>query len=1453
MSIRGDINNPAGAFLADRLDLVYLQLAAYAGDAAFSKTVLESFGADVDASLAAAELRSLQSEGARPAARVVDGNALNGNHAAFDAASNTILVSADFLAANFETPANVDRVLIEEIGHYIDTRVHAFDAKGDEGEIFASHVAGGGIDAAKLAALQAQNDHGTILVDGRMTQVEFAGTYGTITVDGSVADWAAGERLDNNPGGVSGYQLFAKHTGDTMVFAITAPVAIGANTTVWLNTDLNRGSGYQIWGFAGGAEYNINFDASGTPRLYTGADGQTLVNGALDFSRSADGRTVEIALPTNLIGGATGAEIFADVNNSVFIPNDYSNFSYRIAAPVVNPPAAPVVGSVTLDGSLADWTAAERIDTSLGTSGYEIYGKTSGDSYIVAMKAPIAIGANTTAWLNTDKNAATGFQIFGFAGGAEFNVNFDASGNPSLYTGDAGQTLVSAGLLHGASANNTIVEFAIPKALIGSPQAINTLYDVNNAVYLPSSYSAAQYEIRDAGNLPPRTDFTKKVGIVYSETTANNFFDKTAYSQLFMNAQSQAAMAGVPFDILTEADLTNLAKLANYDTLVFPSFRNVPAAQAAAIENTLTLLTQQYKVGLIAAGDFMTNDATGAALPGDSYARMKTLFDLTRVDGGTSNIQVAAGDTTHAAMQGYNVGEQIRAYTNTGYSVFGDATPGVTAPTVLATETVSTGTFGAVLANQNNGRNVHFATESFLADNNMLWQAIQWSANGSGITVGLQMGRQASVVAARNDMDQSQETNDVNPNAGLGIYDKLLPILQDWKAAYNFVGSYYINVGNNAPDQVTDWSVSAPYYQQILAMGNEIGTHSYTHPDNTNLLTAAQIAFEFNQSQLVIEQQLGINVVGAAVPGAPEKLPASLGMIQYFDYLSGGASAVGAGYPGAFGYITPAVGDKIYLAPNMSFDFTLVGFQGKTAEQAAAAWALEFTNLTKHGDVPVVLWPWHDYGPTQWVTDPPAASKYTLQMYTSFIQQAYNSGAEFVTLADLAQRIESFEKAGVTFSVAGSTVTATVTSPDAGKFALDLDGLGTQVIKSVAGWYAYDNDSVFTDRDGGTFTIATGAAADDVTHITQLAARSELISLTGDGTNLNFVVNGEGKVAIDLTALNGRAVNVAGATISSLVGDKLVVDLGAIGQHAVSVTYGAAVAAPVITSNGGGAAAAVSFTENATTAVTKVVATNPTPATPLAFALAGGADASLFNINAATGDLTFKAAPDFETPKDAGANNIYDVIVSAIGAGGAHDDQALAITIANVLGLTLNGTSAANTLTGAGEEDTLNGLGGNDTLSGLGGNDILSGGAGLDIILGGDGNDRLIGGASRDTMTGGLGADVFALLARGDTAGSSTGRDIIADFSTIDDKIDLSAIDANIASAATGNQAFVFLPNAGQAMTAPGQVHYSYTNIGGVQHTIVEFNVGTVNGSIGTLFQIDLVGQHALTADDFIL
>ena len=243
-------------------------------------------------------------------------------------------------------------------------------------------------------------------------------------------------------------------------------------------------------------------------------------------------------------------------------------------------------------------------------------------------------------------------------------------------------------------------------------------------------------------------------------------------------------------------------------------------------------------------------------------------------------------------------------------------------------------------------------------------------------------------------------------------------------------------------------------------------------------------------------------------------------------------------------------------------------------------------------------------------------------MFTSLIETAYQAGSEFVTLADLAQRINAFEKSGLTFSmVDADTVSATVGSTGLlGTFALDLDG--GQKIKSVAGWYAYDEDSVFLPSAGGTFTIDLGATPDDVTHITALPSRAELLSATSPGGGgLDFSVKGEGKLVIDLANPNGRAVSVTGATVTSLVGDRLELSLTGLGQHDVSVrmqapsSYTVAATKATAVEGAAGADGTLVFT------VTRAGATNT--AETVSYVLGGTATAGTDYTATPAGSVTF--------------------------------------------------------------------------------------------------------------------------------------------------------------------------------------------------------------------------------------
>jgi hypothetical protein len=1475
------VPNNSTALFNEALGLALNKLSLFAKSPSFIEQMTVAFGSGWSPIFAQTVVTELAG-GKLPTIEVVAD--LGGALGAYAAENNKIYLSQKFLLANQANPQAIADVLLEEIGHSIDARINTVDSAGDEGEIFAALVNQRTLSPGELAGLKSQNDQKTLVINGQATTIEQA-TYGSINVDGNLADWTAAERIDTAPGsGVAGYEVYSKYAANNYVFGIKSAVAIGNGSTIWIDADQNAATGFQVFGFAGGAEYNIQIGTDGKANLYSGGEGQTFVS-ALDYSISADGQNLEVAVVGTALGAtAPGAiNVLADVNNSVYLPGDYSLFKYTVAQTTTGPKTT--YGNITLDGTLTDWTAADRLDIlpGSGQTGYEVYGKNTVDGYAFAIQSAVNIGTNTTIWLDTDKNKSTGYQIFGFAGGAERNINIAADGNAYLYSGNAGQTFITK-LDSKISADGKTLEVAVGKDQIAAGSGLNVLADVNDAVYLPGDYSTVPYSVSSAittappttaaygnitvdgsladwkqvdrldyqpgvaqagyqifgkntadgyvfaidsavtvganttiwldtdqnrstgfqifgatptsagaeyniniaadGNaylytggagqnivarvdaklsadgkqweagvsknllsvtgaginvladvnnttflpgdysrspltvsstpLPTRTDLSKKVGIVYSETSANRFFDKKAYGQLFGNAQNQATQAGINFDILTETDLKDLSKVVQYDSLVFAGFANVKSADVASIENVLTQASFKYGVGLIAAGDFLTNDETGAALAGDPYQRLKNLFDVNRSGGGAVTggaVSVNIKDTANPILESsYTAGEQIASYANN--LTFSAYTGLNQTGTVLADQTVNGQKYNAVIATQTGGRNVHFADQSIFADSNLGWQGLDWSVYGTQAKVGLELTRNKSIFISRDDVDQSRFSLEAPT-----IEAKVGDILAEWKTKYNFVGSHYINIGNNpAANESTDWSVLRPIYQKWLALGNEIGTHSYTHPDNVSQLNATQLEFEFNQSRQIISQQLGITVTGAATPGNPESLFVDQELSKYFQYVSG----VGSAYTNSFGYLEPG-DDTIFLAPNISFDFNLIDFRKLTAAQAEVVWANEYAQLTKHGNTPFVLFDWHDYGITE------ALPGYTKAIYENFISRAYNDGTEFTTLDDAQNRIRAFDAAKLTVNQVGDTITASITdATNIGKFALDIDA-GTKVIKNVTNYYAYDNDSVFTTKTGGSYTINLGTGADDVSHITSLDQRNELVAVTGDGTNLNFSFNGSGKVTTDMKAIAAtQRYKVTGADDFKVTGDKLELTFNNNTSHTVAISV-VNDTAPIVA-----------------TPIANLITTADAPGTQSIDLSKVFSDIDKDTITASV--VTNSNANLLKAVVTGTTLNLnyvpYEFGTSTITlrgtAGGKSVDTSFNVTLNGVTPIT-NGTNNAETINGGNGNEIIKGLNGNDRLNGNGGNDVLIGGGGNDSLFGGAGNDVLIG-ANPLSVTPGLGS-----------------------------------------------------------------------------------------------------------------
>lgn len=78
-----------------------------------------------------------------------------------------------------------------------------------------------------------------------------------------------------------------------------------------------------------------------------------------------------------------------------------------------------------------------------------------------------------------------------------------------------------------------------------------------------------------------------------------------------------------------------------------------------------------------------------------------------------------------------------------------------------------------------------------------------------------------------------------------------------------------------------------------------------------------------------------------------------------------------------------------------------------------------------------------------------------------------------------------------------------------------------------------------------------------------------------------------------------------------------------------------------------GSTDAVNYQENGSSSVYTADATGA-----LSYSISSGDDIALFEINSATGVLTFKSSPDYETPTDQGSNNNYSVTITATNSAG---------------------------------------------------------------------------------------------------------------------------------------------------------------------------------------------------------
>ena len=203
---------------------------------------------------------------------------------------------------------------------------------------------------------------------------------------------------------------------------------------------------------------------------------------------------------------------------------------------------------------------------------------------------------------------------------------------------------------------------------------------------------------------------------------------------------------------------------------------------------------------------------------------------------------------------------------------------------------------------------------------------------------------------------------------------------------------------------------------------------------------------------------------------------------------------------------------------------------------------------------------------------------------------------------------------------------------------------------------------------------------------------------------------------------------------------------------------------------------------------------------------------------------------------DGGAGNNTLSYESQFGAGIELTLNGTKTLTVKVNGVDTDTVKNFENVVGGGQIDTITGDSAKNTIDGYSGNDILKG-------MGGD--DHIIGGSGQDVMTGGSGADAFVFESTFDFLPVSAIHDLITDFKHAEDRIDLSALDAN--GAAKGNGAFTLLAKEGAKFTGEaGQLAFE-------QHGKLTTVAGDIDGDKHADFFIDLSGKIDLTKVDFML
>jgi fibro-slime domain-containing protein/RHS repeat-associated protein len=188
-----------------------------------------AFGQDLDRDTLERVLQDWQGQGSKlPDIEILSPQTLGKADGGFDAVNNKIYLSSNLIERG--NLSEIVPVIIEEIGHYLDTKIHPnSDAAGDEGEIFSKLVRGVDISAAEYVTLIREDDSTTIILNHHPVRIEQSVTTAYAIKAEKTVSFNGNSDLDGNPLDLSDDALVYGGTGFSLKGNSILPVKYDAS------------------------------------------------------------------------------------------------------------------------------------------------------------------------------------------------------------------------------------------------------------------------------------------------------------------------------------------------------------------------------------------------------------------------------------------------------------------------------------------------------------------------------------------------------------------------------------------------------------------------------------------------------------------------------------------------------------------------------------------------------------------------------------------------------------------------------------------------------------------------------------------------------------------------------------------------------------------------------------------------------------------------------------------------------------------------------------------------------------------------------------------------------------------------------------------------------------------------------------------------------------------------